>query len=149
MERLFSKEVDKLVNAITQLDASSDAPVTEKELKLVQEIGDTARRLDIIYSVVINGFESENMKASAALYSITEELHKEMEDKEVLIEESKRIVGSTDIKVESIIEYAKTLSIHSKCPLLWTEDMPLDRFPAYPTDSLIQQSILRDQEKTA
>lgn len=147
MDRLFSREIEKLVSAINSLSPKEDEEIQRKDRKTIQEIGNIARRLDTIYSIAVNGFEYVNGRVSNSLYEVSNRLIVELEDKELLIEEAEEIVSTKEIEVQDIIEYGRMLSINSKCPLLWNEEMPLDRLPAYPIDSLIQQSVLRMQDR--
>lgn len=143
MDVLFTKEINRLINTISLLNTSEEEGLTGRDKKLLLELGKIARRLDTIYLIAVKGFEYVNKKASDALHEVVETLIAELEEKELLIEEGEGIINTTEIDIEEIMEYGKSLSLNSKCPLLWTEEMPLDRLPAYPVDSLIQQSVLR------
>ncbi|EIJ88800.1 hypothetical protein NEPAR06_0699 [Nematocida parisii] len=137
MNCLFSTEINKLVECLEAMQTTASI----SQVKTAEKI---AKKLDLIYNVAINGFEKENRRISEDIYKITTRLMEELEEKELLIKECKDMLSETkEMEIEEILSYSRVLSKHTKCPLLWTEDMALDRLPAYPTDSLIQQSLLR------
>ncbi|KAH9385374.1 uncharacterized protein NEMAJ01_0270 [Nematocida major] len=132
MDALFSQELALLVSAL-------------EEARL-QDAEKAARKLDIIYKVSTDGFEPVNINLSKSLHEIMYSLLSETEEKELLIRECRETVENKNMhNISEILKYSKNLA-EVKCPLLWSEDMPLDRIPAYPTDSLVQHSLLRGKQ---
>ncbi|KAI5185971.1 hypothetical protein NEHOM01_1194 [Nematocida homosporus] len=155
MDELFRKNSDELVSLLTELNRVSTGVgenlVVRKEL--LRKIKAVAEELDLIYRVSLEGFNKENEEVSESVFLIAKRLFNEIEEKEVWLQEAKAIVADSERELsgglEAVLEYSQLLAKYSKCPLLWTEGTPLEgRFPAYPTDEIIQQSILRiEREK--
>ncbi|KAI5136010.1 uncharacterized protein NESG_01147 [Nematocida ausubeli] len=140
MDKLFSTEIDTLIECLTAMKRTCS-------ISLVKRAQRAAMKIDLIYNVMVHGFEKENQRISEDIYDIAIRLMEELEEKELLIQECKDILApSSEIDVNDVLSYSKLLGRHSKCPLLWTEDTGLERLPAYPTDSLIQQSLLRAKQ---
>ncbi|KAI5172689.1 hypothetical protein NEFER03_1745 [Nematocida sp. LUAm3] len=147
MDILFERASEKLIECIKDLDNK------EKRRETIKKMVEIAKELDLIYCLGTEGFQKENKEVSESLYTIEKKIFSEIEEKEVLLAEGKKILEEAekneDVCIEDILEYSAMLSRYSKCPLLWTEENALkESFPAFPTEEIVQQSILRDQEKS-
>ncbi|KAI5191875.1 hypothetical protein NECID01_1680 [Nematocida sp. AWRm77] len=153
MDTIFQASTEKVIELLKELNSLSQSTSTEaaslqKRQSLVKQIVHEAQKLDRVYSVSTEGFEKENMQVSERIFHVSQAVFKEVEEKEVLLSEARAVAEDSALVLEhspeeQILAYASMLAQYSKCPLLWTEELPLERsFPAYPTDSLIQQSVL-------
>lgn len=133
--------------------AHMDAPATAPEHRaLMREIVETARTLDLIEALSFPGtFEKELASRSEAIFQAAKAFHEEIESVEVAISEGRKMLDDVELNldcdvVDRIVEHGKLLATHSKCPPFWAEGAGLgSRFPAYPTEELIQRSLLRSK----
>jgi len=135
---------------ISEISANSPAETRREREKLIFKITSIAKKLDMIYRVVTEGFEKENKAVAGRVFDLSYKAFREIEEKEALLEEANRIRKETEMCLAksptgAILEYSSLLSKYSKCPVFWREDLPLENtFPAFPTDGIMQQSVLRE-----
>lgn len=151
MDGFFRDTRESLIKEVKCLCQITREGAQRKEREnSIKRIVELAQEIDLVYRIARDGFKKENKRVSERLFSVTQRLFSEMEQKEALLESAKEIKsdGGDLIDRETILEYAERLSKYSKCPLLWTEGVPLEgRLPSFPTDDLLQQSILRAAPK--
>ncbi|OAG30109.1 hypothetical protein NEDG_01692 [Nematocida displodere] len=170
MDALFRQCTEELLSALEELKTNTDkaaqmegsTPRTEeketerrqnlaKRQKLIERITRLSQKADLVYRVSVDGFEGENKELSHRLFAISKSVFDEVENKEVSLKEAEAIIKDKENllsgSLDQVLAYASKLAKYSKCPLLWTEGVPLeDTFPAFPTEAIIQHSILREQE---
>lgn len=155
MDQLFQRSSERLVELLGEINelgknqeenTGEEARLRRKEL--IRSLVKAAERVDTIYAVATEGFEKENRRVSEQIFQAAQAVFNDVEEKEVLLKEAREMIaearpGEASIGLDDLLEYGARLARYSKCPLLWSEEIPLERsFPAFPTDGLIQQSVL-------
>lgn len=158
MDVLFRQAASVLTRLLRDLNEELEFGVKEEGKREVSEIMRKlireAERLDLMQKIAACGFEKVNREISEKIYQVALVILKEAEHKEIVFAEAQKILADSQKElgpnsVEHIIEHGHVLSKYSKCPLLWTEDLPLpDTFPVFPTDIMMQKSALRVSQRT-
>lgn len=159
MDALFRQTTGVLTQLLRDLNeemGSGEKEEGKREIRaIIRKIIREADRLDQMQRIATCGFEKVNREISEKIYQVAFVILKEAEHKEIVFAEAQQILADAQKElepdsVEHIIEHGHVLSKYSKCPLLWTEDLPLpDTFPVFPADIMMQKSALRVSQRSA